>query len=299
MPVRVEGETVRGPGVLDMKGGLVQMAFALRAVRDLGLRPAATSVALVNSDEEVGSPDSRALIGRLARGAARAFVLEPAFGRDGKLKTARKGVGSFTVVIRGRAAHAGLSPEEGASAILELSHQVQRLFALNDPARGLTVNVGTVDGGLRANVVAPVVRAGVDVRVRTAADAAAVEAAIRGLQPLNPRTTIEVAGGFESPPLEPVPRNQALWRLAHDLGRRLGLELRQAAVGGASDGNTASQYTATLDGLGAVGDGAHAAHEYVEIGRLVERSALLVLLLTAPVAAADDGLDSPPQEEMP
>jgi glutamate carboxypeptidase len=299
MPVRVEGETVRGPGVLDMKGGLVQMAFALRAVRDLGMRPAATSVALVNSDEEVGSPDSRALIGRLARRAARAFVLEPAFGREGRLKTARKGVGSFTVVIRGRAAHAGLSPEEGASAILELSHQVQRLFALNDPARGLTVNVGTVDGGLRTNVVAPVVRAGVDVRVRTAADAVAVEAAIRGLRPVNPRTAIEVAGGFESPPLEPVPRNQTLWRLAHDLGRRLGLELGQAAVGGASDGNTASQHTATLDGLGAVGDGAHAAHEYVEIGRLVERSALLALLLTAPVATADGGPDSPRREEMP
>ena len=138
-----------------------------------------------------------------------------------------------------------------------------------------------------------------DVRVPTRADAAAVEAAIRGLRPVNPQTEIRVEGGIESPPLEPLPRNQALWRLAHDLGRRLGLELRQAAVGGASDGNTASQHTATLDGLGAVGDGAHAAHEYVEIGRLVERSGLLVLLLTAPVAAADDGLDSPPQEEMP
>jgi len=282
MPVRVEGEVVRGPGVFDMKGGLVQMVHALRAVRDLGLTPPARPVAVINSDEEVGSPGSTPLIRCLARGAVRAFVLEPAFGRSGKLKTARKAVGSFTVTIKGRAAHAGINPEEGASAVLELSHQVQRLFALNDPARGVSVNVGTIDGGLRPNVVAPEVRATVDVRVPTAADGAAVEAAIRGLRPVNPLTTIRVEGGIEHPPMEPSPRNQALWRLARHLGRRLGLELEQAAVGGASDGNTTSQYTATLDGLGAVGDGAHAAHEQVETARMAERCALLVLLLLAP-----------------
>jgi glutamate carboxypeptidase len=285
MPVRVEGEALRGPGVFDMKGGLVQMIYALRAVRELALDPPASPVAVINSDEEVGSKDSTPLIRRLARRAARAFVLEPAFGRDGKLKTARKAVGSFTVTIRGRAAHAGINPQEGASAILELSHQIQRLFALNDAARGITVNVGTIGGGLRSNVVAPEVRATVDVRVPTRADAEAVEAAVRGLRPVNPQTVIQVEGGIESPPLEPLPRNQALWRLARDLGRRLGLELDQAAVGGASDGNTTSQYTATLDGLGAVGDGAHAAHEHVLIPRMVERCALLALLLLAPLSA--------------
>jgi glutamate carboxypeptidase len=287
MPVRVEGEAVRGPGVFDMKGGLVQMIYAMRAVRDLGLEPPAHSVVLINSDEEIGSQDSTPAIRRLARRAARAFVLEPAFGKTGKLKTARKAVGSFTITIKGRAAHAGINPEEGASAILELSHQIQRLFALNDAARGITVNVGTIDGGLRPNVVAPEVNATVDVRVPTRADAAAIEAAIRGLRPVNPHTMILVKGGIEQPPMEPVPRNQALWRLAQQLGRQLGLELDQAAVGGASDGNTTSQYTATLDGLGAVGDGAHALHEHALIGPLVERCALLVLLLLAPLAVSD------------
>ena len=187
MPVRVEGETLRGPGVFDMKGGLVQMLYALRAVKDLGLRPPADSVVVINSDEEIGSPDSTPLIRRLARRAVRAFILEPAFGRAGKLKTARKASGGFTITIKGRAAHAGVNPEEGASAILEMSHQIQRLFALNDAARGITVNVGTIDGGLRSNVVAAEVRASVDVRVRTRQDAAEVEAAIRGLRPVNPR----------------------------------------------------------------------------------------------------------------
>jgi glutamate carboxypeptidase len=284
MPVCVEGDCVRGPGVFDMKGGLVQMLYALRAVREFDLRPPADGVVVINSDEEIGSPDSAPLIRRVACRAARAFILEPAFGRAGKLKTARKSAGQFTLTIRGRAAHAGNNPEEGASAILELSHQIQRLFALNDASRGITVNVGTVDGGVRPNVVAPEVRACVDVRVPTVADAVAVEAAIRGLRPVNPRTTITVEGGFGAPPLEPSPRNQALWRQAQGLGRRLGLELDQVAVGGASDGNTTSQYTATLDGLGAVGDGAHAAHEEVRVSQLAERSALLVLLLLAPLA---------------
>jgi glutamate carboxypeptidase len=289
MPVRVEGETLRGPGVFDMKGGLVQMLYALRAVQELGLPLPADPVVVINSDEEIGSPDSTRLIRRLARRAVRAFILEPAFGRTGKLKTARKASGSFTITVKGRAAHAGINPEEGVSAILEMSHQIQRLFALNDAARGITVNVGTIDGGLRPNVVAPEVRAKVDVRVRTRADAAEVAAAIHGLRPVNPRTTILVEGGIDQLPMEPSPRNQALWRLAQSLGRQLGLELEQAEVGGASDGNTTSQLTATLDGLGAVGDGAHAAHEQALIPQMVERCALLVLLLQAPL----------PREEQP
>jgi glutamate carboxypeptidase len=291
MPVRVEGETLFGPGVFDMKGGLVQMMTALRCLHELGLEPPADCLAVVNSDEEIGSPDSTPLIRRLARRSARAFILEPAFGQSGKLKTARKASGGFRITIKGRAAHAGVNPDEGVSAILEMSYQVQKLFALNDAARGITVNVGTIDGGLRPNVIAPEVRADVDVRVRTRADAAEVEAAIRGLHPVNPQTTIAVEGGIDQQPMEPLPRNQALWRLARSLGHRLGLELDQAEVGGSSDGNTTSQYTATLDGLGAVGDGAHATHEQARIPQMVERCALLVLLLLAPLRDDPPGAD--------
>jgi glutamate carboxypeptidase len=287
MPVRRESDSLYGPGVFDMKAGLVQMIYALRAMTELKLPAPATCKVVINSDEEIGSPDSTPLIRSLARRAERAFILEPAFGPSGKLKTARKAVASFTMTIKGRAAHAGVSPEEGRSAILELSHQIQRLFALNDAARGITVNVGTIAGGTRSNVIAAEVRATIDVRVRTLEDGKAVESQIRGLTPVHPDTVLHVDGGFHHPPMEPVERNQALWRLAQDAGRRLGLELEQAAVGGASDGNTTSQYTATLDGLGAVGDGAHASHEQVQLPRLVERAALLVLLLMAPTSVSE------------
>lgn len=289
MPVHVDGDRLLGPGVFDMKGGLVQMVFALKTVMALGLRPPADCVVVINSDEESGSPDSRSLIRRLARRASRAFVLEPAFGHEGKLKTSRKASGSFEIIVKGRAAHAGVNPEEGVSAILEMSHQIQKLFALNDATRGITVNVGTIDGGLRSNVVAPEARATVDVRVWTSEAAIELEAAIRALRPINPNTVIEIQGGIEQLPMEPLPRNQALWRLAKELGHRLGLDLEQAAVGGASDGNTTSQYTATLDGLGTVGDGAHATHEYALISQMAQRCALLVLLITAPLSPAGPG----------
>jgi glutamate carboxypeptidase len=288
MPVQVVADQIRGPGVFDMKGGLVQMIFALRALRALRCDPPATPVVLINSDEETGSADSRRATVRLAQRAARAFVLEPAYGASGKLKTSRKAVGEFEVVIRGRAAHAGLSPGEGTSAVLELSHQIQRLFAMNDPAHGISVNVGTIDGGMGANVVAPEVRARVDVRVPTLADAARVESAIRALTPVDQKTSIHVSGSFGHPPLEPLPRNRTLWEQARSLGRLIGIDLEEAAVGGASDGNIISQYTATLDGLGAVGDGAHAAHEYVLASKLSERAALVALLLAAPLRARED-----------
>ena len=282
MPVEVGNGVIRGPGVYDMKGGLVQMVFALRALRELDLEPAVTPVVFINSDEEVGSKESARHIRRLARVAERVFVLEPSLGPSGKLKTARKGVGRFSVLVEGVAAHAGLNPEEGASAILELSYLIQAVFALNDLARGTTVNVGTIDGGFSPNVIAPQSRAVVDVRVPTREEACRVKEQILGLKPLTPGVRLRVEGGMGRPPMERTPRNQRLWERARELGEALGLGLEEGMAGGASDGNTTSLFTATLDGLGAVGDGAHALHEFVYADRMVERCALLVLLLMEP-----------------
>ncbi len=281
MPVTVEDDAgkMRGPGVYDMKGGLIQMLFALRALRALGLEPPVAPVVFVNSDEEIGSPESRPRLRRLARIADRALVLEPSLGRAGQLKTARKGIGRFTIDIKGAPAHAGLDPGGGASAIQELSHVIQTLHALSDPEAGISVNVGMIEGGQRPNVVAPTSRAVADVRVPTKDDAVRIEQQIRDLEPATPGVTLQVQGHFGRPPLERTPRNRVLWRRAQKAARRLGFELDEAQAGGASDGNETSVFTATLDGLGPVGDGAHAEHEFVYVDALIERAALLVLLL--------------------
>jgi glutamate carboxypeptidase len=268
-----------------MKGGLTQMVLALRTLDELGLEPPLTPVVFVNADEEIGSRSSTRYIRMLARRAARAYVLEPAMGESGAIKTECKGIGRFTITVFGKAAHAGLDPEGGASAILELSHVIQQLFALNDPAKGITVNVGTIDGGLRSNVVAPQSTASVDVRVVTLEQAREVERAILALKPQNPDAELEISGGFVLPPMEATPRNQALWRLAQAAAAELGIEIEDCLAGGGSDGNIASQYAPTLDGLGPLGDGAHALHEHVVLESLEERGALLGLLLLAPPMA--------------
>ena len=282
MPVELRDGRLHGPGVFDMKGGIVQTLFALEAISELGIEMPYPPVVLLNCDEEIGSPDSRRHVEALAAGAERAFVMEPSYGRRGRLKTGRKGVGRFTLKVTGVASHAGLDPTAGASAILEVSHQVERLFELNDADRGVTVNVGTIDGGMGANIVAPEATAEIEARVRTAADAEAVESAIRGLEPSGERVELRVEGGFRRPPLEPTPRNRKLWKSALSAAADLGIEVEEAQVGGASDGNFASALTATLDGLGAVGDGAHAQHEHVVVERMPERAALLACLLTGP-----------------
>lgn len=282
MPVEQRDGKLFGPGVYDMKAGLVQAIFALGALKETGIAASETPVLLINSDEEIGSPESTQHIGRLAKLANRAFVMEPSLGAMGQLKTARKGVGRFTVRVIGRAAHAGLDPGKGVSAILELSHVVQALFALNDPERGVTVNVGTIDGGLRPNVIAPEARAEADVRVLTQADARRIESAIHGLQPSVPGTELQISGEIGRPPLERTPGNQRLWEAALEVASQIGLELSEGTAGGGSDGNTTSQWTPTLDGLGAVGDGAHAVHEHILIESLAERAALLAGLLALP-----------------
>ena len=284
MPVEVdeEGGVVRGPGVFDMKAGIVQIVFALRALAEMGLQPEVTPVVFLNSDEEIGSPESHPHVERLAKSASRVLVLEPALGTEGKIKTTRRGVGQFEIRVVGKASHSGLAPEEGASAIQEMSHVIQALHGLTDLDGGVGVNVGTVTGGTRVNVVAAECRAQVDVRVTTIADARAVEEAIRGLEATTPGTHLEIEGEVDRNPMEATPRNQALWRAVRECGLRMGLELAEGCSGGASDGNITSLYAATVDGLGVVGDGAHAHHEYARIDKLLERTALLALILMLP-----------------
>jgi glutamate carboxypeptidase len=282
MPVEVEEEKMRGPGVYDMKGGLTQLLFALRCIRELSLRCPVTPLVLINADEEIGSHESTATIRRLAKIADRALVLEPSLGLSGKIKTARKGVGRFTITVRGKAAHAGLDPTKGVSSIVVLSHTIQELFAMNDPSRGISVNVGMVSGGVRANVVAPESTAVVDVRVPTQQDADEITRRIHDLQSTHPEAKLTVEGHIGRLPMEVTPRNSQLWEVAQSAGEALGISLEHGMAGGGSDANTTSQYTATLDGLGAVGDGAHATHEFVYLDKMVERTALLTLLLVAP-----------------
>jgi glutamate carboxypeptidase len=282
MPLERDGDVLKGPGVYDMKAGLVEMLYAVKALEVLNLQPRVQPLVFINSDEELGSRESTRYIKALARLADRALVMEPSLGVGGKLKTARKGVGRFTITVRGRAAHAGLDPTAGASAILELSHVIQKLFALNDPARGASVNVGVIDGGVRANVVAPESSAVVDVRVTSQADAERIEQTILALKPETEGVTLDIEGRIGRPPLERTSSNRQLWRVATELAADLHLDLDEGLAGGGSDGNTTSLYTATLDGLGAVGDGAHAAHEYIRVSQLVERCALLTMLLLAP-----------------
>lgn len=283
MPVREEDGRLAGPGTFDMKAGVAQMVFALRALRAVEAEPPATPVLLLNSDEETGSPESGRAVRRLARRVCRAFVPEPSWGPEGALKTARKGVGTFTVHIHGRPAHAGLNPGGGASAIVELASVIRRLHALTDLAVGTTVNVGVVEGGTRTNVVAARARAEVDVRVVTMDEGRRVEELILGLQAETPGVTLHVEGGMRIPPLERTPGNRRLWAQARAAAAALGQELSETMVGGASDGSVISQHAPTLDGMGAIGDGAHAPHEHVLVEPTVDRIALLALLLLAPV----------------
>jgi glutamate carboxypeptidase len=278
MPVIEKENSISGPGVFDMKAGLTEMVYVIKAIRDLGLQPEVTPVLLINSDEEIGSRESTSAIRRLARISDRAFVMEPPLGRKGKLKTERKGIGKFTVTVRGKPAHAGLNPDKGVSAIVELSYQIQHLFALNDFEKGITVNVGMIQGGSSANVIAEESKAVVDVRVSNMKDAEYISKEIMGLQPTRKETEVRVEGYFGRPPLERTARNRKLWSMARELGGLLDIDLEEASAGGGSDGNTTSQFTATLDGLGTTGEGAHARHEHIITDKLLERTALLALL---------------------
>jgi len=279
-PFRIEDGKAYGPGVFDMKGGLVQTLFALKALRELGRLPKHRVVVLCNSDEEIGSPSSRPLIEAEARRSKYVLVAEPAVPPDGALKTWRKGVGFFRLEIEGKSSHAGADPEKGVSAVEELAHQILYLHGLTDREKGSTVNVGVVAGGTRSNVVAARAEAEIDLRVMNEAEAQRLTEAILNLKPVLRGTTLRVTGGMNRPPMERVARNVALYERAVELSRELGLTLKEAGSGGGSDGNfTSALGIPTLDGVGAVGDGSHAIHEHVIVDTLVPRTALMARLM--------------------
>jgi len=279
MPFRVRGGRAYGPGTLDMKAGLAIALAAVDAMRATGHAPRRRIVFLWTPDEEIGSEAARARIEREARRSAAVLVLEPGSGPRGRLKTARKGVGEFTVEVRGRAAHAGVNPQAGVNAVHELAMQIARVMRFGDARRGITVNADVIEGGTRTNVIAERARARVDVRVARAGDIARVTARFGGLRPILPGARVRVSGGIDRPPMERRVA-EGLFAKAQRLGRELGMRIEESSTGGGSDGNfTAALGVPTLDGLGAVGAGAHTAGEFIRTRSLVERAALLAALL--------------------
>jgi glutamate carboxypeptidase len=279
MPFRLSRGRAYGPGAFDMKGGLVIALSAVDALTANGMVPEKRVVFLWTSDEEIGSGASRAAIEREARRSNAVMVLEPASGLDGRVKTGRKGVGEIEIVATGRAAHAGLNPEDGVNAIEEIALQIARVSRWNQPGRGITVNAGMIEGGTRTNVVPERARVVVDVRATRGEDMRALERRFRALHPVLRGAKLQIRGGFNRPPMERK-ISAALYAKARALAREMGVTLGEAYVGGASDGNfTAALGVPTLDGLGAVGEGAHSPDENILIRALPERAALVAGLL--------------------
>lgn len=280
MPFRQAEGRLWGPGVLDMKSGVAFFIFAMRALVELD-RPVKRRVVMqLNPDEEVGSEASRPLTEEAARKSSAVLVLEPGTGLGGKLKTARKGVGDYTVTVKGRASHAGVDFEAGASAIVELARQIERIAGFTQIARGVTVNPGVISGGTRTNVVAAEARAEVDIRVARLKDEPALDKKFKSLRPIDKRCSIVVEGGLNRPPMERSAGIRALFKTAQGLAREIGVEIEESSTGGGSDGNfTAALGVPTLDGLGGVGEGAHAPHESILVDRIADRVALLAGLV--------------------
>lgn len=280
MPFRVSGGRAWGPGTFDMKAGLAIALAAIDGLRTAALRPRKRLVFLWNSDEEIGSETSRREIEREARRSDAVLVLEPALGREGRLKTARKGVGTAEIIVTGRASHAGADPGAGVNAVHELALQIARLTKMNNPRRGITVQATVVAGGTVSNVVPAHARAEVDIRYSHLTDAAKLNKKLRGLRPILKGAQIELRGGINRPPLERTSLVLKLFGQAQSLMREIGVKVDEASTGGGSDGNfTAALGVPTLDGLGAVGSGAHSPAENVVIRSLPQRAALLAGLL--------------------
>jgi len=282
MPFRESEGRLWGPGVLDMKSGIAFFLFAMRALRELDITVRSRVRLFINSDEEVGSNSSRTLTQETARHAKAVLVLEPGTGLEGKLKTARKGVGDYTITVHGRASHAGVDFPAGASAIVELARQIERVTGFTNLKRGVTVNPGLITGGSRSNVVAAEASVVVDIRAPRLRDAESLDRKFRSLKPFDKRCKLEIAGGLNRPPMERSIGIVQLFRTAQQLAREIGVSLEESMTGGGSDGNlTAALGIPTLDGLGGVGEGAHAVNESILIDRVADRTALLAKLIAA------------------
>jgi glutamate carboxypeptidase len=283
MKSRVEKGRVWGPGTLDMKGGIALALHALEAMLEWGGGKLSKPVTiLLVSDEEIGSKSSRVITEKLAHESSGVLVLEPAYGLHGAVKTARKGIGEYAITVHGKAAHSGLDFEQGHSAVIELAHQIHAISKLVDLKRGITLNVGRISGGTRVNIVPPEAKAWLDVRVASAKQAAEIDRKLRALKPFNRHCRLEISGDVGRPPLEKTAGVAGLYAKAKKIASELGWKLQDAAVGGGSDGNfTAALGIPTLDGLGAVGEGAHAEYESVLISELPARAALLAGLIAA------------------
>jgi glutamate carboxypeptidase len=279
-PFRVRGGRAWGPGTLDMKGGLVIALAAVDALRAAGIQPRKKLVFLWTTDEEIGSGTSRQVIEREALRSDAVLVLEPALGCEGRLKTARKGVGGAEIIVTGRSAHAGVDPQKGVNAVHELSLQIARLMKMSNPRRGIAVQATVVHGGTTSNVIPAEARAQVDIRFARMADARMVEEKLRGMRPILPGARVTVRPSPNRPPLERTAKVRSLFRQAQAIAREMGMSLGEAATGGGSDGNfTAALGVPTLDGLGAMGDSPHSPREHAVIRKMPERAALLAALL--------------------
>ena len=279
MPFRISRGKAYGPGIFDMKAGIVQALFALQALQEANAELRKRLVFLWASDEEIGSESSRKLLEAEARRSDAVFVLEPSFGPRGLLKTARKGVGTAELTVHGRASHAGLAPQEGINAIHELAQQLARIEKWNDLRRGITINAGIIEGGSRTNVIPERAHAALDLRALRVSDMRSLERRLYSLRAIHRGARLEITGGFDRPPLEHK-MSAALFARAKSLGAQMKLSLGECSVGGGSDGSlTAALGVPTLDGLGAVGDGAHSANEHILINTMPARAALLASLL--------------------
>ncbi|WP_339251770.1 M20 family metallopeptidase [Sporosarcina sp. FSL W8-0480] len=277
---RLKEGKIFGPGIYDMKAGLIQGIFALHALVELNGLGNKRIKFIFNADEEVGSPTSKEILINEAKNSKVAFVLEPSFGQEGAIKMERKGVGTYTIKAYGKSAHAGNAPEEGENAIEEISRQVIRLQELNDFKRGITVNCGVIHGGTTKNTIPDFAELKIDVRVSTMEDLNEIDTFITQITPFNSKIKVSIEGGFTRPPMESSLQTEELYKRAKQFMEiQANLPLPRASVGGASDGNIISQYVPTLDGLGAVGDGAHTLEEYIYKEHLVPRTALLAALI--------------------